>query len=413
MRSSTATAQARRRTKCANLPCRRCERSGRGRDGDYSPPPAQIPACSFPAPGSCRRSNVIAVRDLTSPIVAIRRRATPMACFVRHRVRSTRCRPPSLRPGSFPPRSPPPLIADLFERFAGTMGPSDSSPAPRQLRLLDFLSRSRTASAIVDQARSPRFRHRLFARDGVFDLGGATASRMTTPHMLPSTLLNGSAPTIFWLSRLNSPPHAIVVYASQPPSPTTTQHSLPGVRYDLPGPDFHRLDSASLPVAQAIQSYVTQPLDCFVTSPRNDRSGAAGAIQEISPRRLTTGPSSQSRPGRLHWCRAVRAAPSPCRSRRPAERSLGARRPRRRRQRHREKAAISGTRYQLQELSTLAKLPQWPASPASPSPISPTTSTKGAIVSRRCSSERTIMRSIATFWPSAAAPMALRVGPIA
>ncbi len=30
-----------------------CERSGRGRDGDCSPPPAQIPACGFPAPGSC------------------------------------------------------------------------------------------------------------------------------------------------------------------------------------------------------------------------------------------------------------------------------------------------------------------------------------------------------------------------
>src|SRR5271155_4441867 len=167
-----------------------------------------------------------------------------------------RCRPPSLRPGSFPPRSPPPLITDLFERFTGTMGPSDSSPVPRQLRLLDSLSRSRTASAIVDQARSPRFRRCLFARDGVFDPDGATASRIATPHMLPSTLLNGSAPAIFWLSWLNSPPHAIVVYASQPPSPTTTQHSLPGVRYDLPGPDFHRLDSASLPGAQAIQEDV-------------------------------------------------------------------------------------------------------------------------------------------------------------
>jgi hypothetical protein len=31
---------------------------GRGRDGDCSPPPAQIPACGFPAPGSCRRSDV-------------------------------------------------------------------------------------------------------------------------------------------------------------------------------------------------------------------------------------------------------------------------------------------------------------------------------------------------------------------
>src|SRR5208337_269645 len=83
------------------------------------------------------------------------------------------------------------------------------------------------------------------ARDGVFDPGGASASRITTPHMSPSTLLTVSAPAIFLLSRLNSPPHAIVVYASHPPSPTTTQHSLPGVRYDLPGPDFHRLDDAS------------------------------------------------------------------------------------------------------------------------------------------------------------------------
>src|SRR4029453_124104 len=30
------------------------------------------------------------------------------------------------------------------------------------------------------------------------------------------------------LSCLNPPPHPITVYASHPPSPTTTQHSLPG-----------------------------------------------------------------------------------------------------------------------------------------------------------------------------------------
>src|SRR5215831_8091123 len=30
------------------------------------------------------------------------------------------------------------------------------------------------------------------------------------------------------LSGLNPPPHPITVYASHPPSPTTTQHSLPG-----------------------------------------------------------------------------------------------------------------------------------------------------------------------------------------
>jgi hypothetical protein len=70
--------------------------------------------------------------------------------------------------------------------------------------------------------------------------------------MLPSTLLTGSASANFWLSRLNVPTHRIVVYASQPPSPTTTQHSLSGACYGLPGPDLHRLDRASLPGAQAI-----------------------------------------------------------------------------------------------------------------------------------------------------------------
>ena len=33
--------------------------AGRGRDGDCSPPPAQIRTCGFPASGSCRRSDVI------------------------------------------------------------------------------------------------------------------------------------------------------------------------------------------------------------------------------------------------------------------------------------------------------------------------------------------------------------------
>src|SRR4051794_32826789 len=35
------------------------------------------------------------------------------------------------------------------------------------------------------------------------------------------------------LSWLNPTPHAIAVYASQPPSPVATQHSLPSGRYSL------------------------------------------------------------------------------------------------------------------------------------------------------------------------------------
>src|ERR1700757_781804 len=47
------------------------------------------------------------------------------------------------------------------------------------------------------------------------------------------------------LSWLNPTPHAIAVYASQPTSPLTTQHSLPSGRYSLLGPDFHRQDRTS------------------------------------------------------------------------------------------------------------------------------------------------------------------------
>src|SRR5512132_597017 len=47
------------------------------------------------------------------------------------------------------------------------------------------------------------------------------------------------------LSWLNPTPHAIAVYASQPTSPLTTQHSLPSGRYSLLGPDFHRPDRTS------------------------------------------------------------------------------------------------------------------------------------------------------------------------
>src|SRR5271165_3707301 len=40
---------------------------GRGREPGCPGPPAQIPACGFPAPGSCRRSNAIGVRGLGGP----------------------------------------------------------------------------------------------------------------------------------------------------------------------------------------------------------------------------------------------------------------------------------------------------------------------------------------------------------
>src|SRR5882757_10720370 len=141
----------------------------------------------------------------------------------------------------------------LFAGFTATMTGSD---VPRSCIIGFGSSPSRCGPwgqcAQRSNAGPPRFRRDPFLRDGVFDHGRASAPRITGPHMLPSTLLTGSASANFCLSRLNNPPHRIVVYASHPPLPATTQHSLPGARYGLPGPVFHRLDRASFPGAQAI-----------------------------------------------------------------------------------------------------------------------------------------------------------------
>jgi hypothetical protein len=118
--------------------------------------------------------------------------------------------------------------------------------------------------------RSPRFRRDPFLRDAVFDHGRATAPRIAVPHVLPSTLLTVSASATFELSRLNSAPHRIAVYASCPPSPTTTQHSLAGARCGLPAPVFHRLDRASLPGAQAISIAVGPVAPRLLRFARND-----------------------------------------------------------------------------------------------------------------------------------------------
>src|SRR5208283_4518300 len=149
---------------------------------------------SHPAPGSCRRSNVTGIRGLAAHAVPVRRQATLVTCLVRHGVRGMPCHLPSLQPGPFPPPPPPPFITGLFGRFIGTTSPSDSSPVPRQLRLLAFLPRPGIAAATAGQTRSPRFQRDPFVRDVASDPGRATAPRMTTPHMLPSTPLTVSAP---------------------------------------------------------------------------------------------------------------------------------------------------------------------------------------------------------------------------
>src|SRR5216684_4050098 len=117
--------------------------------------------------------------------------------------------------------------------------------------------------------RPPRFRRLPFVRDVFFDHGRASVPRIAGPHMLPSTLLTGSASAVLWLSRLNSTPHTIAVYASHPPAPATTQHSLPGARYGLPGPVSHRQDHASF-AWRTSNPFFDQQDSGLLRSARND-----------------------------------------------------------------------------------------------------------------------------------------------
>src|ERR1700674_5049129 len=152
---------------------------------------------------------------------------------------------PFLRPAAVPPPSPPPISVGFVRCFNSTTQPSASSSVPRQLRLLDFLSRPKIAQATAGQTRSPRFQRDPFIRDVASDPGRATVPRITAPHMLPSAVATASAPATSRISWLNPTPQMITVYAWPGSSPSPTQHSLPGGRYPLPGLDFHRLDRAS------------------------------------------------------------------------------------------------------------------------------------------------------------------------
>src|ERR1700738_5263426 len=101
-------------------------------------------------------------------------------------------------------------------------------PVHHRLRFLTFPMRTSRLCSLWPDMRPLRFRRAPFGRDVAFDPGGATASRIAMPHMLPSTVPSVSASAKFFLSWINPTPHPITVYASHPPSPTTAQHSLPG-----------------------------------------------------------------------------------------------------------------------------------------------------------------------------------------
>ena len=180
-----------------------------GRGADYSTPPPQIPACNFPAPGSCRRSNAIVGLDATDP---------QARCF--RVMLSPALSPEHVLQLAFPStgRLPSVISAADFSRLCSMLHRyyaavrllvcSSTASSPR----LPVAARDRQATA--GQTRSPRFRRDPSIRDVASDPGRATVPRITAPHMLPSAVATASAPAISRISWLNPTPQTITVYAS-------------------------------------------------------------------------------------------------------------------------------------------------------------------------------------------------------
>src|SRR6476660_7033388 len=101
-------------------------------------------------------------------------------------------------------------------------------PVHHRLRFLTFPMRASRLCSLWPAMRPLRFRRVPFGRDGAFDPGGATASRIAMPHMLPSTGSErlGLRNVTSFGAQSPTPSDHCVRFA--PPSPTTAQHSLPG-----------------------------------------------------------------------------------------------------------------------------------------------------------------------------------------
>src|SRR5689334_24917236 len=119
-------------------------------------------------------------------------------------------------------------------------------PVHHRLRFLTFPMRTSRLCSLWPDVRPLRFRRVPFGRDVAFDPGGATASRIAMPHMLPSTVPSVSASAKFFLSWLNPTPHPITVYASHPPSPTLRNTRFPAARYHLTGADLSPAETRQL-----------------------------------------------------------------------------------------------------------------------------------------------------------------------
>src|SRR3954471_10758182 len=79
------------------------------------------------------------------------------------------------------------------------------------------------------------------------DLGDFSAGSMRQREHLDE------ATVACWVTFCAEAIRLLIQFVALQSSPSTPQHSLPGGRYPLPGPDFHRLERASFPGARRVE----------------------------------------------------------------------------------------------------------------------------------------------------------------
>src|SRR5215472_14272708 len=117
-------------------------------------------------------------------------------------------------------------------------------PVHHQLRFLTFPMRASRLGSLWPDMRPLRFRRVPFGRDVAFDPGGAMASRIAMPPLLPSTVPSVSASATLLTSWLDPPIRSLC------PLRTRRRRRLrntrfPAARYHLTGPVFHRQERVS------------------------------------------------------------------------------------------------------------------------------------------------------------------------
>jgi hypothetical protein len=108
-------------------------------------------------------------------------------------------------------------------------------PVHHRLRFLTFPMRASRLCSLWPDMRPLRFRRVPFGRDVAFDAGGATASRIAMPSMLPSTVPSVSASAMLLISWLNPPPHRSLCTLRTRRRRRLRNTRFPAVRYHLTG----------------------------------------------------------------------------------------------------------------------------------------------------------------------------------